>query len=225
MNQSKRIAIFFDCENVNVKYLQEIYDQLANDGQVIMSRAYADWNNSRHNRWREALSEFAIEQIQPNSSGKNSSDMKIVIDVMKTIYEKKVDIIVLVSSDSDFSSLAIEIKSQVLIAIGFGEEKSSKALRKAFTTFVELPLGKRDIKTDELLKILKDAVEHQKDESGYALIAQVGSYLARKDASLISKNYGFDRWGNAFKKYSQYFDIDYKDERKSVIMVKIKEEV
>lgn len=222
MEQSKKIAIFFDCENISVDYLQDIYDELANYGQVIMSKAYANWNYNRYKKWREALSAFAIEQIQPNSSVKNSSDMKIVIDVMKTIYENKVDMIVLVSSDSDFTSLAIEIKSQALTAIGFGEEKSLPSLRKAFSIFIELPLRKKQVNNEELLKILRDAVKHQKDDSGYALIAHVGTYLVKKDSSLIAKNYGFDRWGDAFKKYSEYFEIDYKDERKSVIMVRDK---
>jgi len=222
MIQSNKIAIFFDCENISVQFLQDIYDELANYGQIIMSKAYANWNNNHNNKWKEQLSEFSIEQIQPNSSAKNASDIKIVIDVMKTIHNSKIDIIVLVSSDSDFSSLAIEVKKEAFTIIGFGEEKSLPVLRKAYTTFIELPLRKKEVVDDTLLKILQDAVKNQRDESGYALIAQIGTYLARKDASLIAKNYGFDRWGDAFKKYKNHFDIDYKDERKSIIMVRVK---
>ena len=221
---NKNIALFFDCENISVDYINDIYSELANYGKVIMSKAYANWNNNRNKRWKEKLQEYAIEQIQPNTSDKNSSDIKITIDVMKTICDKRIDIICLISSDSDFTSLAMEVKANALEAIGMGEIKSPNSLRKAFSTFIELPLKKEPLNQDDkLIQILQDAIENQKDESGYILVAEIGTYLKNKDASLIAKNFAFRAWGDAFKKYDSYFEIKYKDKKKSSMLVAIKE--
>jgi len=223
MNNKMNIALFFDCENISVVHIDDIYAELANYGKVVMSKAYANWNNNHNKRWKEKLQEYAIEQIQPNTSDKNSSDIKITIDVMKTICDKKIDIICLISSDSDFTSLAMEVKANAIEAIGMGEVKSPNSLRKAFSTFIELPLKKEPLtKDNDLINILQDAIENKKDENGYILVSKIGTYLKNKDASFNAKNYGFKTWGDAFKKYPKYFEIEYQDEKKSALLVRNK---
>ena len=217
-----KIAIFFDCENLSVNYLDKVYDEVKSYGEVIIGKGYSNWNDNRNKKWRDRLSDYAIEQIQPNTSDKNSSDIKITIDVMKTICDKKVQTIVLVSSDSDFTSLAIEVKSQGYQVIGLGEKKSPKSLRNAYTSFIELYHEDENLKDEtKLIDLLNQAIENKKDNQGYALISDIGDYL-KKQFSLSAKKYGFDRWGDVFKKYTDNFVIDYKDEGKSMIMVKVK---
>lgn len=221
LNENK-IAVFFDCENLSVNHLSKIYSELERDGEVIISKGYSNWNSDYNKKWRDRLADYAIEQVQPNTSDKNSSDIKITIDVMKTICDKKVNTIALVTSDSDFTSLAMEVKSQGYQVIGLGESKAPRSLRNAYTSFIELSTKDKDLDNEsKLIEILKDAIEKKKDKKGYALIADIGDYL-KKTFSLNASKFGFDTWGNAFKKYPEYFDIDYKDEKKSVIMVKIK---
>ena len=222
MRSENKIAVFFDCENLSVNYLDKVYSELNSFGKVIISKAYSNWNNNRNKKWRDKLADYAIEQIQPNTSDKNSSDIKITIDVMKTICDKKVNSIALVTSDSDFTSLAIEVKSQGYQVIGLGESKAPKSLRNAYTSFIELSSEEKDLEDESILiERLKDAIEIKKDNRGYALIADIGDYL-KKNFSLNASQYGSSKWGEVFKKYSKYFDIDYKDEKKSVIMVKVK---
>ncbi len=222
MNSKTNIALFFDCENISVSYIDDIYNELANYGTVIISKAYANWNNNRNKNWKEKLQEYAIEQVQPNTSDKNSSDIKITIDVMKTICNKQIDIICLISSDSDFTSLAMEVKANALEVIGMGENKAPNSLRKAFSTFIELPLKKEPLtQNDKLVNILEGAIKNIKDGNEYVLVSSLGTYLKNKDASLIAKNYGFRTWGDAFKKYDSHFKIDYRDKKKSTMIVAI----
>lgn len=221
MNKNK-IAVFFDCENLSVNYLPKIYSELQRDGEVIISKGYSNWNSNYNKKWRDKLSDYAIEQVQPNTSDKNSSDIKITIDVMKTICDKKVNTIALVTSDSDFTSLAMEVKSQGYQVIGLGESKAPRSLRNAYTSFIELLSEDKDLADEsKLIELLKDAIENKKDKQGYALIADIGDYL-KKTFSLTASKFEFPRWGDAFKKYPEYFDIDYKDEKKSIIIVKVK---
>ena len=221
-SNENKIAVFFDCENLSVNYLDKIYNELERVGEVLISKGYSNWNSEYNKKWRDKLADYAIEQIQPNTSDKNSSDIKITIDVMKTICDKKVNIIALVTSDSDFTSLAIEVKSQGYQVIGLGESKAPKSLRNAYTSFIELSREDKDIEDESrLIEMLKDAIENKKDKQGYALIADIGDYL-KKTFSLNASKFGFVRWGDAFKQYSEYFEIDYKDEKKSIIIVKVR---
>lgn len=214
----KKIAIFFDCENITSKYVDEIFDELAKIGEITISKAYHNWNNPQSINWSEKLKQFAIEPIQvfPNISGKNSIDMKLAIDVTNTTYSTKVDIIVLVSSDSDFTTLAMDIKSKGIESIGFGEEKTPMSLRKAFKTFFELPNKKK-----RKIKLLKDAILNNLDSSGFANISQITNYLRNKDSSINPENYGEEKWSDVFRKESNYFILDYKNNR-STLLVKIR---
>lgn len=226
MNNDKKIAVFFDCENISAKYTQEIFDDLANYGEVIIRKAYDNWNVQRSTPWIEKLQEFAMESIQifPNIAKKNAIDIKIVIDVMNTICYSKVDVIALVSSDSDFTELAKEVKSKDFEVIGYGETKTHKSLRNAYSTFIEIPINDDKITKNEekLLVILKNAINSIKGDTDYVFISQIGSYLKNKEASLIAKNYGGNTWGDIFKKFPNIFEVSHLDDKKSQTIVKVK---
>ncbi len=227
MNLNKKIAVFFDCENISAKHIDDIFDELANYGDVIIKQAYRDWSSNHHKTWKELLNKYAIKPIQTNTNiqGKNASDIQIVIDVMNTLGEAKVNSIALVSSDSDFTTLAIEIKAKAFEVLGFGEEKTPDSLRNAYSTFVQLPLKTENSKTldnKELISILKDGVTKRKDENGWALVSQIGSYLNNKNASYHAKNFGENTWGDIYKKYPDIFECDYKDSKKSTMIVRLK---
>ena len=223
---NKKIAVFFDCENMSSKYVNDIFDELANYGEVTIRQAYKDWGSNHNKGWIEQIPKFAIKQIQTisHTSGKNVSDFQIVIDVMNTMHTSKVDIIVLVSSDSDFTSLAIEIKSKGFEVFGFGESKTPEPLRNAYSTFIKLPTKDKSTVNDKmhLLALLKDAINKTKSDNGYALVSQIGNYLINKNASYNAKNFGVNTWGEIFNNYVDYFEIDYKDTRKSAMVVRIR---
>ncbi|MGM0624234.1 MAG: NYN domain-containing protein [Campylobacterota bacterium] len=223
MNLNKKIAVFFDCENISAKYIDDIFDELANYGDVIIKQAYRDWSSKHHRAWYELLNKYAIKPIQTNANiqGKNASDIQIVIDVMNALSEAKVDSIALVSSDSDFTTLAIEIKAKAFEVLGFGEEKTPDSLRNAYSTFIQLPIETQDDTSKDdsaLISILKDGIAKTKDENGYALVSQIGNYLKNKNASYHAKNFGANTWGEIFKKHSDIFGIKYKDGKHTMIV-------
>lgn len=224
--KEQKIAIFFDCENVSAKYVEEIFNELANIGEVIIRQAIKDWSNNQEQLWNnEILEKFAIEPIQVfNSPNKNTSDLRIVRGVMEILSNPSVNTIVLVSSDSDFRDLAMTIKSNGKSVIGFGEEKTPDRLRDVYTTFFELPIHKKTFnkKRSMLINILKDAIENTKGEDEYALVSQIGSYLKNKNSSYNAKNFGANRWGDIVKDHLDAFEISYKDNKKSTMLVKIK---
>jgi len=224
--KEQKIAIFFDCENISAKYVEEIFNELANIGEVIVRHAVKDWSNSQQQFWDNSILEkFAIEPIQVfTSASKNTSDLRIVRGVMEILSNPAVNTIVLVSSDSDFRDLAMTIKSKGISVIGFGEEKTPDRLRDVYSTFFELPIKKRKINKSKAsaINILKDAIENCKGEDDYALVSYIGTYLNNKNASYNANNFGAKRWGDIIKDNLDVFEISYKDTNKSTMIVKTK---
>lgn len=219
--KDNKIAVFFDCENISSRYVDEIIDELAKVGEVIIKKAYHNWRENSSTHWDDKLKEFAIDAIQvfPNITGKNAADSKLIIDVMNIIYQSGINTICIVSSDSDFTVLASEIKSKGITSIGFGEKKTPESLRKAYTTFYELPVKKK-IK-NKAISLLLEAINDTKNEDDYVNISSVTNYLSNKDSSFIPQNYGYKKWSDLIKEETSYFIYEYRNNNR-ILMVKEK---
>ncbi|MFY9076466.1 NYN domain-containing protein [Aliarcobacter butzleri] len=223
----KKIAVFFDCDNINAEYIDDVFNELANIGEVIIRQAIKDWSSPHHRKhWKkELLEEHGIEPIQvfPYKAGKNTADLRIVRGVMEIMTSSVVDTIAIVSGDSDFIDLARTIKSKGFTAVGFGESSTKDPIRKSYSKFFELPVKvlNKKIDTKDPISLLKDAIENQKDENGFAYVSKIGSYLQNKNSSFIATNYGAKTWGCIIKKYDNYFEYTYADSKRSAMIVKI----
>lgn len=137
----KQIAVLIDSENVSSRYASIIFNEIETYGFASYRRIYGNW--SRNNGWNEnILLENSITPIQQfdYASGKNSTDMTMVIDAMDILYSGNVDGFCLVTSDSDFTRLAMRLREANMYVIGMGESKSPVALTKACNKFIHLNL-------------------------------------------------------------------------------------
>jgi uncharacterized protein (TIGR00288 family) len=138
-SDERKIAVFCDFENIalgvrdsEIKKLDInlILERLIEKGKIIVKKAYADWE--RYNEYKKPFHEAAIELIdipQKYYSGKNSADIKMVVDAMDLCYSKEhLDTFVLVSGDSDFSPLVSKLKENDKHVIGVGVKNSSSSL-------------------------------------------------------------------------------------------------
>ena len=223
MLKQNKIAVFFDCENISAKYLQGIFDTLSSYGEVMIAKAYCDWSNAINNAWRDSLHKYAIEAVfvQPNTAYKNAADIRMVIDVMKTTCTSKVDTIAIVSSDSDFTALAIEVKANNFEVIGIGEKKTPESLRNAYSTFIQLP--SRTIKkqnNNAAVNEIKKIISEHHDQDGFMKVSQIGIYLNNNSLFESSNNYGAKTWGDFIKMNSELFISKSVGRSKSTLMVK-----
>ncbi|MBP1643907.1 MAG: uncharacterized protein H6Q03_2576 [Acidobacteria bacterium] len=137
--EERKIAMFCDLENValgvrdsEVKRfdINLVLERLLEKGKIIVKRAYADWD--RYSEFKVAFHEAAIELIdipQRRYSGKNSADIKMVVDAMDLCYAKEhLDTFVVLSGDSDFSPLVSKLKENNKYVIGIGVKNSSSNL-------------------------------------------------------------------------------------------------
>ncbi len=88
--------------------------------------------------WKKVLNKYAIKPVQQfaYTAGKNATDTTLIIDAMDLLYTRRFDAFCLVSSDSDFTGLALRIREEGLNVLGFGEQKTPEAFRNACHKFV-----------------------------------------------------------------------------------------
>ena len=138
-DHERKIAMFCDLENIALgvrdseisKFdINLVLERLVEKGKIIVKKAYADWE--RYSDYKRPFHEAAIELIdipQKYYSGKNSADIKMVVDAMDLSYSKEhLDTFVLLSGDSDFSPLVSKLKENNKYVIGIGVKNSSSNL-------------------------------------------------------------------------------------------------
>lgn len=140
MNESRRLAVLVDADNVSAQWATAIFKEIATFGDATVRRIYGDFASQTLNPWRSILQDHAlIPHHQPAyTRGKNSSDIALAIDAMDLLHSGHVEGFVLVSSDSDFTRLASRIREQGLEVIGIGEERTPESLRKDCKRFIFL---------------------------------------------------------------------------------------
>ena len=134
----KRFALLIDADNVSSKYIKPILDELSKYGTITYKRIYGDWTSTLHAKWKDALLDNSITPIQQFSYtvGKNATDSAMIIDAMDILYSGNCDGFVLVSSDSDFTRLAIRLREAGMKVYGMGEKKTPKPFIVACDKFV-----------------------------------------------------------------------------------------
>lgn len=133
------MALFCDFENValgvrDAKYadfdITKVLERLLLKGSIVVKKAYCDWE--RYREFKKAMHEGAFELIEiphVRMSGKNSADIRMVVDALDLCYTKShVDTFVIISGDSDFSPLVSKLRENNKIVIGVGVKKSSSDL-------------------------------------------------------------------------------------------------
>ncbi|MBF4470024.1 MULTISPECIES: NYN domain-containing protein [Flavobacterium] len=133
-----KLAVLIDADNVPYSNVKGMMEEIANFGTPTTKRIYADWTKPNANGWKSVLLEHAITPIQQYSytTGKNSSDSALIIDAMDLLYSGKLDGFCIVSSDSDFTRLAIRLRESGMKVIGIGEKKTPSAFIAACDRFV-----------------------------------------------------------------------------------------
>ena len=133
-----RLAVLIDADNAPRSALGDVMAEIAVYGTPTIKRIYGDWTTPNLASWKPLLLENAITPVQQYSytTGKNSTDSAMIIDAMDILYGGQVDGFVLVSSDSDFTRLAIRLREAGKKVYGMGERKTPNPFIVACDKFV-----------------------------------------------------------------------------------------
>lgn len=214
--KEERLAVLIDADNVPYANIKEMLEEIAKTGTPTIKRIYADWTKPTVSGWKNVLLENAITPIQQYSytTGKNSSDSALIIDAMDILYSGKVDGFCIVSSDSDFTRLAIRLREAGMKVIGIGEKKTPLPFITACDKFVyieilkaeKLPVSEKETASkskikvkahplnnidQSLINLLTQSVSDLADESGWAFLGELGNFILKKKKDFDPRNYGF----------------------------------
>lgn len=135
--QSTRLAVLIDADNASPKTIKHILDEIAKFGESAVKRIYGNFVGGG-GEWKRVINAHAIKPMQQfvYTTGKNATDGFMIIDAMDLLYTERFDGFCLVSSDSDFTALAIRLKEQGLSVYGFGKKTTPEAFRNACSRFI-----------------------------------------------------------------------------------------
>ncbi len=201
MSEEKRLAVLIDSDNVSAKYAQFIMNEVQKYGTPTYKRVYGDWEKGG-NGWHNPAINYSIMPVQQCSyiAGKNATDFSMIIDAMDILYTGNVDGFVLVTSDSDFTRLAIRLREAGKLVVGIGELKTPRAFTISCHNFCYLnQIGEPEDAQDE--QSIRRAVVNFVTENQNERID-----LARIFAVLTSKfgNINFDELG--YRRFSSFID-------------------
>jgi len=211
-----RLAVFIDAENTLHSMTSEIMIACASFGRAIIMRAYGDWGMPGLVPWRDVFKEYPITAVQQFHivSGKNSSDSAMNIDAMDVVHQNRVDTFVLVTSDSDFTRLAMRAREEGLRVIGIGRKTAPRSFVNACEQFLYLEnfgpqrsrneeepprrsafRGKAAVASKERdltagSELLIKASQAWQNEDGRISGGDLGFLLLRLDPGFSPRNYG-----------------------------------
>ena len=140
MQELQKIAVVIDADNTQISKLEDVFHEISTRGRIVVKRAYGNWHKPTLKNWGEIIKRLAIkaEQQFDYVSGKNATDMALVIDTIELLYTNLYDAFVIVSSDSDYTPLAIKLREAGVYVMGVGEQKTPVAFRNACDEFLFL---------------------------------------------------------------------------------------
>ncbi len=213
----RRLAVLIDADNARAAVIEAVLEEVARFGEAIVRRIYGDFTSSQSASWKALLNKFSIKPMQQfaYTVGKNATDSTMIIDAMDLLYTRRFDGFCLVTSDSDFTGLAVRLREEGLLVYGFGEEKTPAAFRNACHKFLFTEVlrtasrqGDAGAEVGETHRprdaepptsahpvipadFLMEALDRSVDESGWTQLGTFGSYLQKIQPDFDTRLYGF----------------------------------
>jgi uncharacterized LabA/DUF88 family protein len=247
-----RIAVLIDADNVPSRNIKAMLEEIAKYGTPTLKRIYGDWTKPNLTGWKNVLLENALTPIQQYgyTTGKNSTDSALIIDAMDILYSEKVDAFSIVSSDSDFTRLAIRLREAGMKVIGLGERKTPNPFIVACDKFIYLEIlspstpeeaavnvkaehdkTERKAKTEtgaiqkvgkETINLLANSITDLGDDSGWAFLGDVGNLVIKKQTDFDSRNFGYNKLAAMLKSINK-FEVDEREtDKKGIKLVYVR---
>lgn len=235
--RSRRLAVLIDADNASPRIAAGLFEEIAKIGDASVRRIYGDFSGTRLKGWADILSRHAIipQQNFAYTTGKNASDIALVIDAMDLLHSGRFDGFCLVSSDSDFTRLASRLREQAQV-YGFGEQKTPESFRQACHRFIytenllpEAPTPSQPEKPDErpealtrpptmAVPMMRAAMAQLEDENGWVALGGLGSRLLALYPDFDSRTFGFAKLSGLVEKTGA-FEIN-RDQQRVLVRLK-----
>jgi len=234
-----RLAVLIDADNTSPKVADGLFDEIAKIGEASLRRIYGDFSKGQQAGWERVLQKHAIiaQQQFAYTTGKNASDIALVIDAMDLLHSGRFDGFCLVSSDSDFTRLASRLREEGADVYGFGARKTPESFRQACRRFIytenlvpEAPApsaggpapasAPRAVQpASAAVDILNKAIAQMDTADGWVGLGVVGQRLSTIASDFDPRSYGFRKLSDLIRGTGA-FEMDQQDGREVRIRAK-----
>lgn len=212
MEDLKKIAVVIDADNTRLSKLGAVLEAVSARGRILVKRAYGNWKKDVLKNWEPEIKRLAIkaEQQFDYVSGKNATDIALIIASMELLFSKLYDTFVIVSSDSDYTPLAIKMQEYGVYVMGVGERKAPEAFQNACDEFLYLEelaaaeVAKEDI--SQVHRLLHHAYDSYQ-KNGYVLASVAGNLLRSEIPDFRYRSYGFSGLQRLLQAYPGNYEI------------------
>jgi len=196
---NEKIGIYIDCDNISVKSIDKIMECIKSKGKIIKSNGYNDWNKRGTSKWLEKTKNLGIIPIQSNRiKGKNSTDLKICVDLMEDLYKNKyISMFCIVTSDSDYIHLVSKIKSENKDVI-FISNQMNDILNKVCDEYIVIDIDTNKVNREYIKEI--DILLEDKESINISIINDI-----------LKEKYEFDYKKLGYKNMYNYLSKNYKN--------------
>ncbi len=212
--------------------------ETAKHGTLSIKRAYGDFTSPRLAGWRALLPALAIQPVQqfPYSTRKKATDSALIIDAMDLLHSTGTEVFCIVSSDSDFTRLAMRLREAGRRVYGIGARRTPQAFRHACDRFTYLeiladaspsetpnttqsgpvavdqasepePMAEPEAVAPPLEPLLRAAVAARAKDDGWAPLSSVGWYVVNTHPTFDSRGYGYLKLGDLVRDQA-YLEVD-----------------
>ena len=206
-----KLAVLIDADNISAKYAEAMFEEIASLGEASIRRIYGDFAGGGPQGWTKDNLAIVPHQQFANTTGKNASDIALVIDAMDILLSGRFDGFVLISSDSDFTRLASRIREQGVDVFGMGMRKTPAAFVKACKRFIyvenliEAPTpkvrerAKASVPADSTetpaaledpTKLVLRAMDTIGQEDEWFTLGQIGQFITAANPDFDTRSYG-----------------------------------
>ena len=206
----RNMALLVDGDNAQPSLIAEILAETTKYGTITVRRIYGDWTTPQMAHWKKLLHTYAFRPQQqfPHTSGKNATDSALIIDAMDLLHSNTISGFCIVSTDSDFTRLAIRIREEGLFVMGIGRPETPESFVRACEVFVyttnlisdtkgkeqttpeDKTTTQKPNKDDHWVQTVKRATETASQEDGWAHLGAVGNYVRDVEPAFDPRTFG-----------------------------------
>lgn len=254
METNLRLMLMIDGDNAQAALLPQMIAEVSKYGVMKIRRVYGNWESQQLKPWKKLLHTYALKPEQQFSytSGKNATDIALIIDAMDFIHTAEVDGICIVSGDSDYTPLATRIREKGLFVMGIGHKQTPRAFVNACDRFVYTENLQSDTEDDiessipvasnlmasasetspddatgtvRIEDLFRTAYDSTAQDDGWAHLGTFGHSLRQLDPGFDSRTYGHKSLSLLVQANPNFFEIQKRETKggNADIYVRLKE--
>ena len=226
---NRRIAMLIDGDNAQPAQMKAALAETEKHGAVVARRVYANWTNTGKSAWKAAIHANGMLPVQQFAyvSGKNATDIALVIEAMDLLHSGTVDGFCIISSDSDYTRLAIRVREAGMFMMGIGRSDTPQSFVSACEVFVQTetltdsgkPTKNKNASASAAkqkatsptndgswVAIVRQAIRNAAKEDGWAHLGAVGNQIKQIDAAFEPKAHGPKQLGQLINSRPDLFE-------------------